>query len=75
MSERVDIWLAGSKKRVYLRNKSGQQGVVTAKYIINAAGLHAQEVALSLGERKETVPRRYLAKGNYFKLEGQIAPQ
>lgn len=51
---------------------TGQQSTVTTKCIVNAAGLHAQEVALSLGERKEAVPRRYLAKGNYFKLEGGV---
>ena len=48
---------------------------MTAKFIVNAAGLYAQEVATSLGESKEAVPPRFLAKGNYFKLEGQAPAQ
>ncbi len=68
------MWIAGIKKLVELQNSAtGQQSTVTAEYIVNAAGLHAQEVASSLGEREQAIPRRYLAKGNYFTLEGEAS--
>ncbi len=44
---------------------------VSAKYVINAAGLEAQGVAKRIeGLGAEHIPRRYLCKGNYFTLLG-----
>ncbi len=46
-----------------------------ARLVVNSAGLHAQEVAAGLaGLPPASVPRRYLAKGNYFALLGVKAP-
>ena len=40
--------------------------------LVNSAGLHAQEVARSIeGIPSQTIPKRYLAKGNYFVLSGK----
>lgn len=45
------------------------QGMVTSRYLINAAGLWATQVARNLqGMPAETIPTTYYAKGNYFKL-------
>ena len=42
--------------------------------VVNCAGLAASEVALALGCAPHTVPRTYLAKGNYFALQGVPPP-
>lgn len=45
------------------------------RILVNAAGLHAWEVASRLeGLPAATVPQRWLAKGNYFALSGTRAP-
>jgi len=46
---------------------------VLAAVVVNSAGLGAQEVARSLGAPQRSIPRRFLAKGNYFTLQG-LAP-
>jgi L-2-hydroxyglutarate oxidase LhgO len=52
-----------------------QQGVATeldARWLVNAAGLDAQQVARSLESLDvATIPARYLAKGHYFTLQGR----
>lgn len=52
----------------------GQSGLLKlgCKTLINAAGLGAQKIALSIkGFPPELVPPQYLAKGNYFTLTGK----
>lgn len=45
---------------------------ISCKYLINAAGLGAQEIARHLrGLDAATIPPRILAKGNYFSLSGK----
>jgi L-2-hydroxyglutarate oxidase LhgO len=40
-----------------------------ARLVVNSGGLHAQEIAQSIqGIPADTIPPRYLAKGNYFTL-------
>jgi L-2-hydroxyglutarate oxidase LhgO len=47
-------------------------GQLTARNVINAAGLHAVELTRRIeGYPKERVPRTYLAKGNYFSCSGR----
>jgi L-2-hydroxyglutarate oxidase LhgO len=42
---------------------------IRASRVVNSAGLHAQDVALSLrGMPPAHVPKRHLAKGNYYQL-------
>ncbi|HSK39369.1 MAG TPA: NAD(P)/FAD-dependent oxidoreductase [Arenibaculum sp.] len=42
------------------------------RLLVNAAGLHAQEVAASIhGIPPSTIPPRHLARGNYFTLTGR----
>jgi L-2-hydroxyglutarate oxidase LhgO len=63
---------AGARKRVGIQDaNSGKTYTVFADHVVNAAGLHAQEVAHSLGVPHASVPERFLAKGNYFSLEGE----
>jgi L-2-hydroxyglutarate oxidase LhgO len=53
---------------------SGDDGTLSlgCKTLINAAGLGAQKVALSIkGFPPELVPPQYLAKGSYFTLSGK----
>jgi L-2-hydroxyglutarate oxidase LhgO len=53
---------------------SGSDGILSlgCKTLINAAGLGAQKVALSIkGLPPEMVPPQYLAKGSYFTLNGK----
>ena len=46
--------------------------LVETRLLINAAGLHAQEVARGIeGFPAEHIPARYLAKGSYFSLSGR----
>jgi len=64
--------LKGAQKRVEVRDfKSGKTRTVSARHVVNAGGLHAQEVARSLGVPHAAVPERHLAKGNYFSLKGK----
>lgn len=45
---------------------------LSARVVINAAGLGAQEVARAImGIPKRTIPPLYFAKGNYFSLQGK----
>jgi L-2-hydroxyglutarate oxidase LhgO len=46
--------------------------VVTARRVVNAAGLHASAVARRIaGLRPDTIPETRLCKGNYFALAGR----
>jgi L-2-hydroxyglutarate oxidase LhgO len=48
-----------------------EPATVTARAVVNAAGLHAQAVAATLeGVPPATIPRLHLAKGHYFVLAG-----
>jgi L-2-hydroxyglutarate oxidase LhgO len=52
-------------------SKSGKQ-TLGCKTLINAAGLGAQKIALSIkGFPTKLVPPQYFAKGNYFTLNGK----
>ncbi|PNW73822.1 hypothetical protein CHLRE_13g574150v5 [Chlamydomonas reinhardtii] len=43
-----------------------------ARWVVNAAGLHAMRVAATMvGLPRSAIPRLYLAKGNYFSLAGR----
>lgn len=42
-----------------------------ARQVINAAGLHAQEVAAALGTPPAAIPPRQLAIGHYYSLSGR----
>ncbi len=45
---------------------------VAARTVVNAAGLHAQEIARTIrGLPQDSVPPRWYAKGNYFTLSGR----
>lgn len=56
--------------RVVVRDVGGgDTATITARHIVNAAGLHAQKVASSIrGIPTPTIPPLFLAKGNYFLL-------
>ncbi|MEY2994294.1 MAG: hypothetical protein RL357_1229 [Pseudomonadota bacterium] len=44
---------------------------LSARWLVNAAGLEAQTVALQIaGVGRQHIPQRYLCKGNYFTLVG-----
>ena len=59
--------------RLLVRDESGEEIELAASLVVNSAGLHAQDVAASLeGLPPETIPKRYLAKGNYFSLSGAV---
>ena len=44
---------------------------LSARTVVNAAGLHATRVAQLLGAPAETIPRPHFAKGNYFTYSGR----
>ena len=55
-------------------NQDGSTAELECKVLINAAGLHAQDVAARIvGHDESMIPRRHLAKGSYFSYSG-IAP-
>jgi L-2-hydroxyglutarate oxidase LhgO len=66
---------AGRLERGHHRIDVVQDGVVAefaARYVVNAAGLGAQDVASRLaGLDAATIPCRHLAKGYYFTLRGR----
>lgn len=48
---------------------------LAARFVVNAAGLHAQAVAKAIaGTRHDLIPGTYYAKGNYFVLSGIKPP-
>lgn len=55
-----------------MRNsKTGEVSNLRTRLVVNAAGLHAQEVARSLrGMPARHIPERHLARGCYFALKG-----
>ncbi|KAG2500642.1 hypothetical protein HYH03_001409 [Edaphochlamys debaryana] len=53
---------------------SGQveRSTLRARWVVNAAGLHAQRLAAAVqGLPRSSIPPLYLAKGNYFSLAGR----
>jgi L-2-hydroxyglutarate oxidase LhgO len=57
---------------IHLTVGGDQPLTLSAKEVVNAAGLFAQPVAAALdGLDPSTVPPRYFAKGNYFSLAGR----
>jgi L-2-hydroxyglutarate oxidase LhgO len=57
--------------RVYVQQDS-TSAELEARTLVNAAGLHAQEVARQLhGLEAASIPPRFLAKGHYFTLQGE----
>jgi L-2-hydroxyglutarate oxidase LhgO len=59
---------SSSKCTVQVRDiSSGEITPITSRFLVNAAGLHAQTIASTLeGLPKESIPPLFLAKGNYF---------
>ncbi len=46
---------------------------IHARHLVNAAGLHAQEVAATIDALPPaTIPKRYLARGHYYTLGGRV---
>lgn len=59
----------------FLRAKHHNKDIeLRAKYVINSAGLSAQNVSRALNVSHASIPRQYYAKGNYFALKGQLTP-
>ncbi len=57
---------------IVIRTGGADPMTVTARCVVNAAGLHAQTVAAAIdGLPPATVPPRHLAKGTYFVLAGR----
>jgi len=51
--------------------RDGQRYEISAHHLVNAAGLGAQDVATAIDAMPLAfVPKRFLAKGNYFRLVG-----
>jgi L-2-hydroxyglutarate oxidase LhgO len=60
------------ERDIELRIGGAGATTVTAQCVVNAAGLHAQEVACGIvGVPPDSVPPCHLAKGNYFLLRGR----
>lgn len=56
---------------VEAQSGDGTEALLTCRWLVNAAGLHAQTVAGSVENMpSEMIPARYLAKGVYFTLSG-----
>ena len=65
----------GSGFRVETIAANGEQGTIRSRWLVNAAGIWATEVAAHIdGMPGERIPRRYLAKGAFFGLRGASAP-
>ena len=63
--------LARGRHRVIVQ-QDGVCSEVETRLLVNAAGLEAQAVAQTfVGLDTATIPRRYLAKGHYFTLQGR----
>jgi len=63
--------LAHGAHRVHVQQHS-TSAELEARRLVNAAGLHAQEVARQLhGLEAGSIPPRFLAKGHYFTLQGE----
>ncbi len=46
---------------------------LTCRHVVNSSGLGAQAIAASIeGFPAETIPQRFLAKGNYFNFNGKM---
>jgi L-2-hydroxyglutarate oxidase LhgO len=61
--------VAGS--RIELRIGGDSRGTLLARTVVNAAGLHAQDLARSIeGVPAGSIPETYYAKGHYFVLKG-----
>lgn len=66
--------IGGSAKENGIHVQIGGADPITlaCKTFVNSAGLSAQMVASSIkGVPPTTIPKRYLAKGNYFSLQGK----
>ncbi len=60
-----------TKNGIVLEFNGSSTTRVIASHVVNAAGLAAQAVARAIsGIPTETIPNRYLAKGNYFSVSG-----
>lgn len=55
-----------------LRTGGAEPFEITARWLINAGGLHAQQIAAATeGYPASRIPPQHWAKGNYFKLQGR----
>ena len=69
-AEVVGVTLGRDAHRVCVR-QDGEVTEIRADIVVNAAGLDAQGVAQHIeGLDAATIPRRHLAKGHYFSLQG-----
>jgi L-2-hydroxyglutarate oxidase LhgO len=50
---------------------SGAVSRLRTRWVVNAAGLSAQDVARRISPAPAAIPRQHLAKGNYFSLAGK----
>lgn len=56
-------------------SQDNEQLLLSAKVVVNAAGLYAQSVARQMqGVPSNTIPQGYYAKGCYFHLSGYSKP-
>lgn len=59
-----------TKNRITVELSSGEK--VQAKNVVNAAGINAQNIANKIESLpQDTIPKQYLAKGNYFGISGK----
>lgn len=72
-NSKVERGIVGEKNKngrctTVVRDVGGGELIsITSRFVVNAAGLHAQNVASTLeGLPKESIPELFLAKGNYF---------
>eukprot|EP01065_Artemidia_motanka_P041965 TRINITY_DN5531_c1_g1_i1.p1 TRINITY_DN5531_c1_g1~~TRINITY_DN5531_c1_g1_i1.p1 ORF type:complete len:393 (+),score=56.89 TRINITY_DN5531_c1_g1_i1:56-1234(+) len=62
----------GNGVRVLLKGEDGAEFAMTVSGLVNAAGIHASEVATSMAFiPPEAIPRTHLAKGRYFTHVGK----